>query len=93
MRESYVRSLTKSFTWRVLGVFVLMGLAYLVTGDVAQSSLITIAFHVIRVVLYFLHEGLWLGVEWNGKPMLWFYFWVLMLITSFTVIAVLGGFG
>jgi len=93
MRDSCIRSLTKSFTWRALGVFILMSLSYIITGNLAESSLITITFHIIRVVLYFFHERLWLKVKWNGKPIVWFYFWVLMLITSFTVIAVLGGFG
>jgi len=89
--DSKIRSLTKSFTWRVLGIFILMGLAYLVTGNVAQSSLITISFHIIRVILYFFHERLWLKTKWNGKPVFWFYFWLVVLIISFIIIALSSG--
>jgi len=94
--DSWVRSWTKSFTWRVLGIVILILLSYFITGSWVEASLITFVFHAIRVVLYVLHERAWELTAWGraANPgsinMFWFYFWLVMLILAFAGIAMVG---
>ena len=59
------RSWLKSITWRIIGIVILGGISWLFTRDWEQTSLITISFHAIRLVLYYLHERWWDNCEWG----------------------------
>lgn len=63
--ETHKRSIVKSLTWRVIGVVLLAGIAYYVTHDWKEMSVITIIFHSVRMVLYYFHERLWLRINWG----------------------------
>ncbi len=53
------RSIVKSVVWRVIGIALLGGLGYAVTGNVMETLVITISFNGIRTVLYVVHEEVW----------------------------------
>jgi uncharacterized membrane protein len=63
--ETRTRSWAKSLIWRVIGVVLLGVIAYLVTGNWEQMTLITLIFHGLRVVLYYSHERIWDRVAWG----------------------------
>ena len=63
--ETKTRSWLKSILWRIIGIFILGGITWLVTHDWEQASLITIIFHGIRLVLYYFHERWWDNVDWG----------------------------
>ena len=63
--ESRKRSWAKSVTWRVIGIFLLGAITYLVTGNWKEMTVITLLFHGIRVVLYYYHERLWQRISWG----------------------------
>ena len=65
--DSHLRSWMKSITWRIIGIVILGGLAWLFTRDWEQTSLITITFHSIRLVLYYYHERAWERISWGRK--------------------------
>ena len=65
--DSHARSWAKSIVWRVIGIFILGGLAWLFTGSWEQTTLITVTFHSIRLVLYYFHERFWERIEWGRK--------------------------
>lgn len=67
MGETHARSWVKSIVWRLIGVFILGGITYAFTRDWAETTWITIIFHVIRTVLYYLHERTWERVDWGKK--------------------------
>ncbi|MHC1635402.1 MAG: DUF2061 domain-containing protein [Candidatus Methanospirareceae archaeon] len=93
IRDSWIRSWTKSFTWRVLGIVILVLISYFVTGSLAKASVITFVFHGIRVVLYVLHERAWELIEWGRSEetnMFWFFFWLIIMIIAFVAIGVMG---
>jgi len=93
IRDSWIRSWTKSFTWRVLGIVILVLISYFVTGSLAKASVITFAFHGIRVVLYVLHERAWELIEWGRSEetsMFWFFFWLIIMIIAFVAIGIMG---
>jgi uncharacterized membrane protein len=59
------RSVVKSITWRVIGIILLGAIAYVITGDLTEMTVITILFHGIRLVLYYYHERLWERTSWG----------------------------
>lgn len=61
------RSWAKSITWRVIGIIILGGLAWLFTHDWQETTLITVTFHTIRLVLYYFHERVWEKIRWGRK--------------------------
>ena len=63
--ETKKRSWLKSIVWRIIGIFVLGGITWLVTHDWEQTSVITVTFHTIRLVLYYFHERVWDNMEWG----------------------------
>ncbi len=87
--DSRVRSWTKSFTWRIMGIVILLLLSYAITGSIKQASLITLIFHLIRVILYYMHERIWEKISWgkDSEPSnkLPFYTSLTILILLFLV--------
>lgn len=65
--DSKTRSWVKSIVWRIIGVVILGGLAWLITEDLGQTTLITITFHAIRLVLYYYHERAWERIGWGRR--------------------------
>ncbi|HEY72560.1 MAG: hypothetical protein DRJ03_04920 [Chloroflexi bacterium] len=59
------RSWAKSIVWRVIGILLLGLIAYLITGDLTEMTLITVLFHGIRLVLYYYHERTWERIAWG----------------------------
>ncbi len=66
--DTKLRSWVKSIVWRVIGIVILGALAWLFTRDWLETSLITITFHAIRVVLYYFHERAWERIDWGRNP-------------------------
>ncbi len=49
----------KSVVWRAIGIALLGGLGYVVTGNMMETLALTIWFNGIRTVLYVVHEEAW----------------------------------
>ncbi|RLC73784.1 MAG: hypothetical protein DRI26_00080 [Chloroflexi bacterium] len=88
MNEGLIRSWTKSFTWRVLGILLLLCFSYLFTHDVETASMIALLFHGVRVPLYFIHEQAWERVRHISY--LYFFFAMVLLLTSFIFVWKVG---
>lgn len=63
--ETRTRSIAKSITWRVISIVILVAVSYYVTGDVKETTGITILFQVILATLYYIHERAWSKVLWG----------------------------
>lgn len=63
--DTSARSWAKSITWRVIGVVMLGVITYLITRDWKEMAVITVIFHGIRLILYYLHERVWEHVNWG----------------------------
>lgn len=63
--ESHARSWAKSVTWRVVGIIILGGISYAITRSWAQTTVITVIFHSLRLVLYYYHERIWERISWG----------------------------
>jgi uncharacterized membrane protein len=63
--ETHARAWVKSFVWRLIGIVILGVISLKVTGSLKEMSLITLLFHSIRVVLYYVHERIWEKIDWG----------------------------
>lgn len=61
------RSLAKSLTWRVIAVISTFVIGYAMTGSWSFAASLTIVSNVINFVLYYIHERVWLGIDWGRK--------------------------
>jgi len=88
MNERVVRGWTKSFTWRVLGVILLLCFSYFFTKDIETASMIALIFHGVRIPLYFMHEQVWERV--HHISFLHFLLAVVSLLISFIFVWKIG---
>lgn len=56
---AFWRSLAKSVTWRLIGLALLGGLSWILTGNLMESLLLTVLFNGIRLGLFVVHEEVW----------------------------------
>ena len=63
--ETHTRAWIKSIVWRIFGIAILGGISWMITHSWREMSLITILFHSIRVVLYYVHERIWERIQWG----------------------------
>lgn len=87
-----IRSWTKSFTWRILGVIILLPLTYAFTGKWESAAAVTLIFHVVRMVLYYFHERAWERIAWgrgDENNVLWFFLSLIVLIMTFAAVIIL----
>ena len=58
--DSHLRSIIKSIFWRIIGVFWLGIITWICTRNWITVSWITFVHHSIFLVVFYLHERLWL---------------------------------
>ena len=63
--ESHARSWAKSVVWRVIGIVILGGISYAITRNWEQTTVITVIFHSVRLILYHFHERAWERISWG----------------------------
>jgi len=67
MEDSCKRSLAKTVTYRVLASSTLALISWFYTKNLFETSLITIVFTVVAIVIYYIHERMWDKVEWQRR--------------------------
>jgi len=68
MLESKKRSLMKSITWRILAILILAIVAYAITKDIFETTIITAITHAIKFIAYYVHERFWGHIRWGYEP-------------------------
>jgi len=63
--DTKTRSWVKSIIWRVIGIVLLGAIAYFITGNWKEMTMITVLFHGIRVIMYYYHERVWEWISWG----------------------------
>jgi uncharacterized membrane protein len=67
MMESRKRSVVKGVAWRMLSTVNGFVVAIAILEDVSTSITITIVANITGLILYYIHERFWNGVEWERK--------------------------
>ncbi|HPD13951.1 MAG TPA: DUF2061 domain-containing protein [Planctomycetota bacterium] len=65
--ESRLRSLTKSVSWRIIGIIMQLFITYAFTRDWSNTLGITSIFQTLRFLLYYFHERAWERITWGRK--------------------------
>lgn len=70
--ESVLRSLLKSFSWRIIAISDTILSVLLITcvfGDCSLKNALTIGFleFLIKLVAYFVHERIWLSIQFEKR--------------------------
>lgn len=60
MTESHFRSLIKGITWRIVGTIDTIIISFFLTGHLTMAIKIGVTEVITKVVLYYLHERVWL---------------------------------
>ncbi len=63
--ETKIRSWIKSLVWRLFGFVILGSISYIFTGSWSESLVISFTFNIIRFVLYYFHERMWVHISWG----------------------------
>lgn len=63
--ETHARAWVKSLVWRILGIVILGSISWTITHSWKEMTIITVFFHSVRVILYYLHERLWEKISWG----------------------------
>jgi uncharacterized membrane protein len=66
MTESHFRSLIKGITWRIVGTIDTIVISFFLTGHLSMAVKIGFTEVITKVVLYYLHERVWLHFL-NGR--------------------------
>ncbi len=67
MSEYKKRSALKSVIWRIMGVLILAAITFIYTRSWIQTGLVTVIHHAVFLLVYYLHERVWLRVS-VGRP-------------------------
>ena len=65
--DSHKKSMLKSLVWRIIGVFWLAGIIWIFTRSWITVSMITFIHHSIFLVVFYLHERVWLYLRMKPK--------------------------
>ena len=63
MGESKIRSLTKGIIYRIISIITLAIITYIYTGNLITVTLITAVSNIVFLIVYFIHERIWLKIE------------------------------
>ena len=70
-RESHIRTLLKTVSWRVVATTTTIIIAYLVIGDVASAMAVGGIEFFAKMVIYYVHERAWQIIP-RGSVRSWF---------------------
>jgi len=65
--DSNLRSIAKSIVWRIIGVFWLVGITWIFTRSWIMVSMVTFIHHAIFLVIFYLHERVWIKSKMKSK--------------------------
>jgi uncharacterized membrane protein len=70
-RESRVRSILKTLSWRIIATTTTVTIAYFVFGDISSALKVGGIEFFAKMVIYYFHERLWQMVP-RGRVRGWF---------------------
>lgn len=63
--ETKLRTFVKSIIWRIIAFSTTFIISLIFTQSVSQSIFIALIANVIKTMIYFAHERIWLKVKWG----------------------------
>jgi len=63
--DTHKRSIVKAIIYRCGGIAVLAVVTWVITRDVIQVSAVTIVYHMVSIVGYYIYERIWGHMKWG----------------------------
>jgi uncharacterized membrane protein len=63
--EDKSRTIVKAVTYRIGDFFLTVVILYFFLGNIEQSAIISLIYHVIETVFYYFHERAWFKIKWG----------------------------
>lgn len=67
IRNSRIRHIAKTFTWRGIGTLDTMLLAWLISGNPLSGLQIGLSELMTKMILYYIHERVWYRLDYGLK--------------------------
>ncbi|MBC7836814.1 DUF2061 domain-containing protein [Acetobacteraceae bacterium] len=65
--DTLQRSLLKTIIWRVVATLITLTVVFLFTGEIRQSTNITLVVAALLAAGYYFNERMWDKVEWGRR--------------------------
>ncbi|QXP73569.1 DUF2061 domain-containing protein [Tenacibaculum sp. HL-MS23] len=65
LSEKPIRSIVKSFSWRIVGTIDTVLISWIITGKLTTAFSIGAVELGTKMVLYFFHERIWNKIKWG----------------------------
>lgn len=59
------RTIIKTIVWKLVGILILVLVGLMFGVSAAKVSLLSLVYHVITLMLYFVHERIWAQIDWG----------------------------
>jgi uncharacterized membrane protein len=66
--ETKRRAMVKAITYRVIVAITLAAISWFYTGNLFDTSAISITYTIIAMIVYYIHERAWIKVKWGKIP-------------------------
>ena len=68
MKENPVRSIIKTFSWRITATLVTVVISYILTKNHKIALSIGVAEVITKLIIYYLHERIWSKIDFGTNP-------------------------
>lgn len=65
-KESRLRSVLKTFTWRILATATTVTIAYFIFGDIENALKVGGIEFFAKMVIYYFHERIWQAIPYGS---------------------------
>jgi uncharacterized membrane protein len=63
--ETGRRAIVKAITYRVIVAITLAAISWFYTGNLFETSAVSITYTIIATIVYYVHERAWIKVKWG----------------------------
>ena len=65
--DTHKRSIVKAIIYRCMGIIVLAIVTWVFTRSVVQVTAVTIVYHLVSIIGYYIYERVWGHMKWGQK--------------------------
>ena len=65
MVDTRRRSFLKALMWRIFAFILLGSITWFLTADFKVVTYVTLGYHTLQVLAYYIHERVWAGIAWG----------------------------
>lgn len=67
IKSTKLRSLAKTVCWRIIATIITWLVVFLFTGEIQESTTITLTSATVLMIVYYFHERIWNRIRVGGN--------------------------